>query len=160
MRFDDKSIPLFPYIPFRDRDIESHFSFQQTSFLDDTLAFRSFCGNQVLEPTGVFLSGISAEEPSAGTSFGIKRKRESEGPSAGTSNRRSWQSMSSVAPPRIGKRPIFPVFVQKPSGEFVRIKALMDSGATTFCFSERFCSCYMIPKVQRDLPLRVADVTG
>src|SRR5947209_18298179 len=27
-----------------------------------------FCGNQVLEPTGVSISGISAEEPSAGTS--------------------------------------------------------------------------------------------
>src|SRR3954454_13196654 len=88
MRFDDKSIYSFPYTPFRDRDIESHLSFQQTSFLDDTLVFRSFCGNQVLEPTGVSISGISAEEPSAGTSFGVKRKRENEEPSAGTSSKK------------------------------------------------------------------------
>ena len=114
----------------------------------------------MLEPTGVSISGISAEEPSAGTSFGVKKKRENEEPSAGTSSKKFCQSMSSVAPPRIGKRPIFPVFVQKPSGGFVRIKALLDSGATTFCFSERFCSRYMIPKVQRDFPLRVADVAG
>ena len=132
----------------------------------DTSAFtESSAGNQALEPVplpviySISISGLFSEEPSAGTSTtDVKRRREPEEPSAGTSNKKFRYS---VKPLRVGKRPIFPVFIRKPcTKDFVKVKALMDSGATTLCLSDHCVNRFMIPKVQRDHPIQVTDVAG
>ncbi|PYK08296.1 MAG: hypothetical protein DME65_14260, partial [Verrucomicrobia bacterium] len=162
--FDDKSDQLsFPYAPSRDHVFESHDS---PFFSHDTPEFKEFllARNQVLEPalTVHSVSGLFSEEPSAGPSNGVKgvkRKRESEEPSAGTSKKHCV--ISTVTPPRVGECPIFQVLIKKPyTKDLVKVKALMDSGATTFCLSDRFVNRFMIPRVQRDCPIQVTDVAG
>ena len=36
----------------------------------------------------------------------------------------------------------------------------MDSGATTFCLSNHFVNRFLIPRVQREVPIWVMDVAG
>ena len=132
------------------------------------------CGNvssTIRAPTDT----ITPREPSAGTredilfssdtqksfSFdtqgvtGVKRKRNLREPSAGTPDKRIHLE------PHIGARPFFDVSVRLPYGKrAIRIKALMDTGSTTFCLSDRFVNRYKIPRVQRDHPHEVRDAAG
>ena len=132
------------------------------------------CGNvssTIRAPTDT----ITPREPSAGTredilfssdtqksfSFdtqgvtGVKRKRNLREPSAGTPDKRIHLE------PHIGARPFFDVSVRLPYGRrAIRIKALMDTGSTTFCLSDRFVNRYKIPRVQRDHLHEVRDAAG
>ena len=119
------------------------------------------CGNvssTIRAPTDT----ITPREPSAGTredisfsSFntqgvtgvtgvtGVKRKRDLREPSAGTPDKRIHLE------PHIGTHSFFNVSVRLPYGRrAIRIKALMDTGSTTFCLSDHFVNQYKILRVQ------------
>src|SRR5947207_4297693 len=86
---------------------------------------------------------------------GIKQKRNLWEPSTGTSDKQIHLE------PHIDTRPFFDVSVQLPySRRAIRIKALMDTGSTTFCLSDHFVNRYKIPRVQRDHPHEVRDAAG
>ena len=148
----------------RSKRINSHGK-SDHRFLSNTVRDRLVVSQDRVQDTStiprVVISGVNTpEEPSAGTSTGVKRKRDSAEDLPGHHHKAPKLS-SSVAPPAIGRRPIFQVSVKKPcEKDFVKVRALMDSGATTFCLSDRFVRRFSIPKVQRDQPTQVTDVAG
>ena len=82
-------------------------------------------------------------------------KRKNPGPSLPGKK----QKLSSF--PIIGARPIFNVSFRLPHlSKVIASKALMDTGATTFCLSDRFVRDFAVPTISRENPQGLRDAAG
>jgi hypothetical protein len=57
-----------------------------------------------------------------------------------------------IPEPRVGSRFIFPSHIFIYDSKFVYAPVLGDSGSSIFAVSERFVSCFAVPRLQRDEP--------
>ena len=118
----------------------------------DTSVLSSQCN-------GVSISTLSSQS--------TKKRKKSENLALSTEEPRHKKhlplnrSFRNVDGPRVGRRPVFDVSIRLLHlNRVVRTKALMDTGATTFCLSDRFVKMYSVPQVQRDFPQQLKDVAG
>ena len=105
-------------------------------------------------PVSVSISMVSAHilkrsrEPSLDTTQEPERKRQ------------RVDVVQRPNPPVKGHRPLFPVVIRLANKKRIKITALYDTGAESFCLSSHFCSKYMVPQVQRDRPQRIMTYSG
>ena len=118
----------------------------------DTSVLSSQCN-------GVSISTLSSQS--------TKKRKKSENLALSTEEPRHKKhlpldrSFRNIDGPRVGRHPVFDVSIRLLHlNRVVRTKALMDTGATTFCLSDRFVKMYSVPQVQRDFPQQLKDVAG
>ena len=98
----------------------------------------------IVSPVSVSITKVSTR----------KRIRESSPEESGKKRR-----CTRFPEPFVGTRPVVPITV-KVDKSFVKTKALLDTGAQTFCLSSRFANAYSIEKVTCVNPRRMQSYSG
>ena len=114
------------------------------SYLDDVVD-ASIISTQC---TGISVSTLSSQS--------TRKHKRSENLALSTEeprHKKHWpcldRSFRKVDGPRVGRRPVFDVSIHLLHlNKVIKTKALMDTGATTFCLSDRLVNLYSVPKVQ------------